>query len=382
MKLKLHPSSAHRWGPGGCPASVGMEAQYPDTGDSQKKREGDAAGWYVVQCLLDPTTGPKVPPAVGTLAPGGVPVTQEMVDCADDIVRDIGDTLKARQSGTLRIEEPVSAVETVHPENDGRPDFYLLDVTGRRLHIWDYKYGHRYVDAFMNWQCVDYAAMILESNGIPVSEWGGFMITVTIAQPRNFHPDGPLREWHFNGAQLAEYVARLKVAAGMAMAERPQMQTGGHCRDCTARHACPALERISMRLVDMAYEGQPIDLPPAALGLELRIIRDAIKRLGARAEGLEAHALSLAKGGTSIPHWRAEYSKGRERWRDEVSTDEVVMLGEIYGVDLKKPQAVITPTQARKAGVDPEAVKGFAHAPTGAMTLVPFDDADVAKRFG
>lgn len=375
--MKLHPSSAHRWGPGGCPASVQMEAQYPDTGDSQKKREGDAAHWYVSQVAAG-----RPAPALGTAAPNGTPITQEMVDCADDILRDIRDTVDTAAGPVLRIEETVSASVTVHPANDGRPDFYLLDVAGRRLHIWDYKFGHRYVDAYMNWACIDYAAMILESNGIDIANWPLWTVTITIAQPRNYHPDGPLREWFLSGLDLAEHVGRLKVAAGLAMAERPQMQTGEHCRDCSARHACPALERISMRLVDMAYDGQPVDLPPAALGLELRIIRDAIKRLGARAEGLEEQAMSLARGGTGIPHWRAEYSKGRERWREEVSTEEVVLLGEMYGIDLKKPQAVITPAQARKAGVDPEAVKGFAHAPTGAMTLVPFDDADVAKRFG
>lgn len=137
-----------------------------------------------------------------------------------------------------------------------------------------------------------------------------------------------------------------------------------------------------MRLVDMAYTGQPIDLPPAALGLELRIIRDAIKRLGARAEGLEEHALALAKQGTSIPHWRGEYSMGRERWRDDIPVENVLMVGDLYGVDLRQPVKAITPTQAKKAGVDAAAIEGFAHRPRGAMTLVPFDDADVAKRFG
>jgi hypothetical protein len=38
-------------------------------------------------------------------------------------------------------------------------------------------------------------------------------IVVTIAQPRNYHPDGPMREWHFNGAQLSELVTRLSAAA-------------------------------------------------------------------------------------------------------------------------------------------------------------------------
>jgi hypothetical protein len=356
-----------------------MQAQYPDLVESPKRREGDAYGWYVARAVgIDA----DAPPPVGTTAPNGEPITREMVDCAEDVLRDIRDTFGARSSGALWIEEPVSAAETIHPNNDGRADVYLLDTAARWLCIWENKFGHRYVDAYMNWQCINYAAMILESNGVPVSDWPAYMIVVTIAQPRNYHPDGPLREWQFTGDFLVEYVAQLATAAQLAMAERPMLMTGEPCRDCSARHACPALERVSMRLVDMAYDGQPVDLPPAALGLELRIIRDAMKRLGARAEGLEEHALSMARSGVNVPHWRAEYSQGRERWRDDVDAEEIAILGDIYGVDLKKPLAVITPTQARKAGVDPEAVKGYSHKPTGAMALVPFDDADVAKRFG
>lgn len=374
--VPLPPSAAHRWGPGGCPASAGLEATYPDHEDSPARREGDAYGWYVAQTIAG------VPLSVGTLAPNGQPLTQEMVDCAADVLRDIRDTQRTVPHAVTRLEEPMDASATVHPANKGRPDVYILDDVNRRLHLWENKFGHRYVDAFENWQCLDYAAMIFECNGVQPQDWPAWSITVTIAQPRNYHPDGTLREWFFTGAQLVAYVDRLAIAAALAQGERPAMATGDHCRDCSARHVCPALERASMRLVDMSYHGLPVELPPAALGLELRIIRDAIKRLGARAEGLEAAALAKAKSGVDIPHWRAEYSMGRERWRDEVSTDDVLLLGDMYGVDLRQPVKAITPAQAKKAGVDPAAIEGFAHKPRGAMTLVPFDGADVAKRFG
>lgn len=374
MDVALNPSAAHRWGPGGCPGSARLEAAYPDATDSPARRAGDAFGFYIAQVLRARPVG------VGDLAPNGEPITQEMVDCAAEVLRDIADTVRGR--GTLRVEEPLDASETVHPMNRGRPDVYWLDPERAALHLWENKFGHRYVDAYRNWQTIDYCAMILEGNGVPVEMWSAYAITVTIAQPRNYHPDGTLREWYFTGSQLAEYVAQLKVAADLAQSERPLFMTGDHCRDCSGRHACPALERASMNLVDLAYEGQPIDLPPAALGLELRVIRDAIKRLGARAEGLEAHALELAKAGKDVPHWRAEYSMGRERWIDTIPVEDVLALGDMYGVDLRQPVKAITPAQAKKAGVDAAAIEGFAHRPRGAMTLVPYDDADAAKRFG
>lgn len=372
----LPPSGAQRWGPDGCAASANMEALYPEDEESPESREGTAAHHYATE-----TAAGRVVNA-GDLAPNGVPITKEMVECADDILRDIADTAKASPGAdALRIENRVSAAATIHPDNWGTPDFYLLVRLVRRLHVWDYKYGHRYVDAFGNWQCLDYAAAILESEGVPIEEWPLWSVTITIAQPRNYHPDGPLREWHLSGAQLVERTDRLRAAAAAARSPNAPMKTGEHCRDCKARHACPALERVAMGLVDLSMTGQPVNLPPAAAGLELAIIRAAMKRLGARATGLEEELLAHARAGRPTPFWRAEYSYGREKWREDVPVAQLVTLGEIYGIELLKPPTAITPAQARKAGVDKEVVAGFSFTPRGAMTLVPFTDDDIAKRF-
>lgn len=377
----LPPSGAFRWGPDGCEASAVMEAQYPEDMESPEAREGTAAHHYLTETLVGRTV------TIGDLAPNGHPIDRDMIDCATDTLRDVQSTYKA-WSGSFgpnegfSIERRVSAAVAVHPENWGTPDIYLVVRSVRKLFVWDYKYGHRYVDAFRNWQCIDYAAAILETEGIPRDEWHLWSIVVTIAQPRNYHPDGPLREWHFNGAQLSELVTLLSLAAAAARGPNPALRTGEHCRDCLARHACPALERVAMSLVDMSMRSQPVNLPAPALGLELLIIRAAMKRLGARATGLEEEALSRAKKGQQIPHWRAEYSYGRERWIDTVSAGELAALGEIYGVEMLNAPKPITPVQARKAGIDPELVKSFSDTPRGAMALVPHTDADTAKRFG
>jgi hypothetical protein len=377
----LAPSAAGRWGPDGCAASATAEAKYPQDTESPEAREGTAAHHFLTETLLGRVV------KVGDLAPNGHPIDSDMVDCAYDVIRDVQDTHKA-WSGSFgpnegfSIERRVSAAAVVHPKNWGTPDIFLVVRSVRKLFVWDYKYGHRYVDAFRNWQCVNYAAAILETEGVPRDEWPLWTIVVTIAQPRNYHPDGPMREWHFNGAQLSELVTRLSAAAVLADTPGAAFTTGEHCRDCRARHACPALQRVAMGFVDMSLTGQPIDLPPAALGLELAIIRAAMKRLGARATGLEEQALSLARKGTSIPHWRAEYSYGRERWKEGTNVAELAALGAIYDVEMLKPPAAITPTQARKAGVDPDLIKTYSDTPRGAMALVPYTETDVAKRFG
>lgn len=375
LHARLAPSSAPIWGPDGCPGSVLLQERYPENEETPKAREGTAAHFYATETLSGRTV------TVGDLAPNGHPVDRDMVECATDFLADVRDTVKAWPNGKLMIESRVYAHNSVHPLNDGTPDAYLIEKMRKWLHVWDYKYGHRYVDAYMNWQMIDYAIAALETEGVPRDEWAQWRVTMTIAQPRNYHPDGPLREWQTTGAEISALAERLRVAAFAALDPNAPYVTGGQCRDCTGRHACPALERVAMLSVDMSMTGQPVDLPPAALGLELRFIRDAMKRLGARAEGLEEHALAMARSGVDVPFWRAEYSNGRERWNDTTGVAELVALGEIYGVDLLQAPKGITPGQARKAGVDPELVKSFATTPRGPMALIPFDDADVAKRF-
>lgn len=371
----LAPSGAPQWGPGGCPASPKMQERYPRDEETPEAREGTAGHFYVSEALYGR------PPAPGTLAPNGHPVTAEMIECGADYLRDIRDTLKAATPGTqVMVESTVSMGGAVHPLNWGTPDAFMVDRPAKRVHLWDYKYGHRYVDAFENWQCLDYLAGVMEADLIDESEWPQWSFTITVAQPRNYHPDGPLREWFFTGDKLVDYVARLKIAAQLATAESPALATGEQCRDCTARHVCPALQRVAMSMVDMSFTAQPVELPRDALGLELAIIRDAVKRLGARATGLEEQALSMLRTGP-VPGWRAEHSKGREKWKDDTDIAELVTLGAMYDVDLAKPLAAITPNQARKAGIDADVIKAYAHTPSGGLALVRSDGTDAAKRF-
>lgn len=373
----LAPSSAFRWGPGACPASPSMEILYPEDEESRESREGTAAHFVVSEAL-----GGRTVPA-GTIAPNGHPVDAEMIDASRDYVQDVLATLGVVQAAghgqyVFGVEQRVAMAGHVHADNWGTPDAYLLDIPGRRLHVWDFKYGHRYVDAWRNWQCLDYAIGVMETHAIPRASWRDYRVTVTVAQPRNYHPDGPLREWHFDGLHLEGYADELRAAAIEASTPGAKLRTGDHCRDCRARHACPALQAVAMALVDMTLQGQPIDLPPAALGMELLVIRAAMKRLSARAEGLEAQALSIASKGGNVPHWRADYSYGRQRWA--MPAPEVIELGKNFGIDLAKP-TTLTPQQAVKAGMDAELVKALSETPRGGMALVPFEQADIAKRF-
>ncbi len=373
---RLAPSSAGRWGPGGCPASPAMEARYPEPEDSEAAREGTAAHFYVSETLL----GRACP--VGTIAPNGVPINSEMIDSAAEILHDVRSILanEATPGIVARVEEKVSMIESVHPDNDGTPDVYILDLDKRLLWLRDYKYGHRYVDVFKCWQLINYVIGILESNGIPMSDWGGWRIDVAIAQPRCFSGEGTFRSWGFGGMALIDFAGQLKKAAYEASQPDAPCRTGSHCRDCSAIVPCEANQKAAGICVDLANRQVAADLTPMGLGFQRKMITRAIEMLKARDDGLEAQMLGLIAQGRTVPFWRHEATTGRERWKLPLE-DVIPAIKMIEGVDISKP-AALTPTQARKAGVDASVIDEYSERPSGAMKLKPVDESDYLKQLG
>lgn len=368
----LAPSRAYRWGPNACPGSAAMERLYPEDEESEDARRGTAAHWFVTEALQ----GREV--TIGTLAPNGFPVDLEMVQCAADLLTDVQDTLAAASPDRgLWIESRVTMKHAIHSDCWGTPDIYLLDFAQRALHVWDYKYGHRYVDAYMNWQMIAYAVGVFETHGI--EDYADWRITLTIAQPRNYAPEGPMREWFLNGRELMIHRESLRVAAIHASQPEAILKTGNHCRDCLAAHACPALQRAAMAAVDLSYKQGAIDMPAPAVGLELAILTAGARRIQARLDALSEHAMGLIRKGQGIPHWTLGRTQPRTVWK--VSVEEVVAMGRLFQVDLAKPEA-ITPKQAIKAGIDEAVIAEYADTPMGSIKLIPMDDSSAAKAFG
>ncbi len=380
---RLAPSGSYQWAPDdGCRGAVAMQERYPEDADSEKAREGTAAHFHVTETL----SGRDAP--AGTETPAGVPVDMEMVDAGKSFIASIRRTLLLHPGCILRVEERVY-MTSIHADCWGTPDVYLCDHANRTLHVWDYKYGHRFVDAFRNWQLILYAIGVLDSEGVPPDDRKHWSITLAIGQPRNYHPLGPIRTWEIGGPALMRYVEPLQRAAIEASVSNAPLRTGDHCRDCTARawydevtglvDVCPALQRSAALSIDVAYEQTPVTMSAAAVGLELRYLRDAEKRIKARADALEEVILAAMRGGHDVPLWKADYSSGRERWK--YPSDQVAALGDMWGVDLRKPLECMTPAQARKEGVDDSVIKAFAEQPRGALKLVPVTDHNVAKAF-
>lgn len=368
----LPPSSAARRVQ--CPGSRALEAKYPEDEESPHAREGEAAHWVATQVLLGVDS---LPPT----APNGHDITTEMLEGADiyhdSIVSVCNKLFGEYDHKKLHIEERVS-IARIHPECWGTPDCWLH--YGNQLHIWDYKFGHGYVDVFENWQLIEYAAGILDAIGVDGIADQMLDVYFYIIQPRCYARDGAVRTWKVKASGLRPLFNILQHAESQAIQEHAICKPSPECRYCTARHACEALQQSALSATDIAKINTPLPLKPSQLGNELRMLKHAAEILESRITGLEEEAIGQIKRGNLIPGYTLEQSQGREVWRSEAQ--EVITLGELMGIDLKKTDAVITPLQAIKAGVPEAVVKRYTKRQQGALKLVTCNSLNARKIFG
>ena len=368
------PAHAPTGGPSGaairvqCPASVKLQALFPEDEDSEDAKAGVAAHWALAEQL----EGRLVD--VGQIAPNGVILTEEMVKGADMMFDDVTRVL-ARYGLTPRqgrIEQRV-AIPRIHPLHFGTPDFYILIARPGQPHLlllWDFKFGHRFVNVYDNLQLVEYTAGI--TDGLTNVD-----IVATIVQPRSYSPEGPVRRWETSLAKIQAHISLCATAAGEAMGDSPRARVGPECRDCRARHACPQLQRAGFAAMDEAGRVTPTDMTPEQIGLEARLLARSAKLMEARLSGLQAQLETLAKAGKPTPGWVAKPVQGRERW--VVPAEVVIATGRMLHLDLAKPAEAITPAQAREKGLDPNIAAGLAQRGSTGVTLVE-DDGSLARR--
>lgn len=349
-----------------CPASTALEALYPEDEDSPEAAEGVAAHWAMAEQL-----GGRLID-VGQIAPNGVVLDLEMCQAADlvsDYVTKLLAPFKLKPSDG-HIEQRVD-IPRVHPASWGTPDYWTRLPTGAYF-ILDFKYGHRFVPEFENMQLVEYLAGIVDD--LPQAP-----VIAVVAQPRSYSSRGAIREWRTDTVALRPYINLASNAAHEALGPNPRARVGPECRDCRARHACPALQGAAYDAMDEAKTVVPLVLPPAGLSLELRLARRAQALLEARISGLEEQARAEIKRGVLVPGWRVQHGAGRERWK--VPAAEVIAVGTMMGLDIAKPAEPITPNQAREKGLDPTVVAALSTRPPGGATLVEDDGSETRRIF-
>jgi hypothetical protein len=359
---RLSFSSAARWVQ--CPGSVLLNEQYPETETTDAAEEDTRAAALAAQIL---TTGEVKPD-----------VDLEMFGRLKPYL----DSVLPGQlfPGGLHVEETIFA-GSIHAHCSGTPDAWALHAESKTAYVWDLKYGYGHVEVFENWQLLAESSAILDLiDGDHDPHLWRFVLR--IVQPRAFHRDGPIRTWAISAGELTGYVRKMREAAEEAMGNDPRTVVGPACKHCSARHVCKAAQIAAIDYAEMADDATPLELTPEALSHEMRLLRRGAKMIEARLSGLEAQAMATIRRGESVPGFSVEHGQGREFWTKPA--EEVIALGALMGVDLAKPleKAVITPAQARKAGLDAAMVLEYSGRKSGEAKLVEVDTVASRKAFG
>jgi hypothetical protein len=346
-----------------------MNELYPKP-DSPESLAGTAAHWVWQQLLA----GQSV--VEGEVAPNGTVIDDEMLEGA-------GVMLAAFNS--LGITDPNVEmwlnISRIHPRCYGTPDVWFYDEHAQTLHVVDYKFGHRFVSEIANDQLLCYTVGALD---VLAASWGlgvyqSTTVKLTVVQPRCYVGGAAVRTWTTTAYRLDDQIESLRRAADASMVANPVATVNSECRDCPGKHACPALQQAAYSDAEFSEVSPPVELSTPAASLELRYIERALARMEARADGLREQLVARAKSGELVPHYRLQQGYGRTVWG--VPTEQVLVIGQMYGVDLSKT-GTITPAQAKKAGIDESVIKAYSSTPLGAIKLVPDDSTDAARVFG
>lgn len=378
MTALLRPSKAPVWVP--CPGSVTMELMYPGNGEeSEAAREGTAAHEVAARMvdMLARAQSINYADFIGKHASNGVIIDGDMCEGAEFYARDVQAVMREHSvfgGRNLGIEAHVSAARRIHPENSGTTDCFLYARNAASLYVWDFKYGFGQVEAFENWQSVDYVAGLLERFDIDGIEDTTLRVHMRIVQPR---PVPVVREWVVMASDLRGYINQMATAAAEALSDNPRTTSGRHCLGCGARHACETGRRAALSAVDHIGQTRGEELDADATGRELRALRRAAQAVEARLTALEEQAAAMIRRGEPVPFFSLRPATTRERW--SVDPAEVIALGDMLGADLRAPSAAVTPAAARKIGVPDEVVAAYAVRPEGGLKLV-LDDGRKARQ--
>ena len=378
---RLAPSSAYRWVE--CPLSVALGEQYPALMQDPSGPEGTAAHWVWYSMIRSHS------PVLGELTPEGIQVTQEMLDGALQFVNKLFAIANPHEVGISRVRlEERTAMKGIHPIMFGTPDgeIDLLEEAGE-YHNADYKFGHRSVDPFENYQQASYVFGAFERLELSPKQIDQAKVFFHVVQPRCYHNRPASQTWQTTGKDLRRMWDRMRASAEEAIrletAARPKL--GPHCRDCPGRRACPTFRKNTGANIDWVNRSWPNQMPLEAAGIELSFIRAALEQLKAAEVALaEQVEYEIGKGGFS-PHWAMEATPGRGReW--VVPAEQVIELGEMVEVSLAKKPEPITPSQAmdlfKKKGFDTSLIAEYSVPKKGAVSLKPKTDTLASRVFG
>jgi len=325
---KFSASGAYRWL--ACPGSVEAEANSPTPPESAAAQEGTQA-----HAIMEEVLEANIQNVVGFYERTIEDHPEEMLDA----VQGYADFVRSEVKGDhyeLLIEEKVS-LEHIHEDMFGTADTLIIEPFGT-LHVVDFKYGKKYVDAEDNEQMAFYAVGAAHKR-----KWDFENIKVTIYQPRatgkNKRPD---RSHTFSVAELRAWEEVFRKGVEAASVPNAPLVKGNHCFFCKAKLTCSEITRSAMAEAALSFDDEiqpdPKNLAPTLISNYLN--KAAYLKLWIK--DVEAYAEKRLKEGAKIPGYRLREKKAQRKWKN---ADEV--LNSRIGVALLQSD-LASPAKAEK----------------------------------
>lgn len=386
-KSPLAPHNAATWVH--CTGSVKLSQQFPrieTDRNSESMLEGRAfheVAQRILESFKDGVEGELVGrhELVDTLSRDNVLITDEIYDAALEYANDVLKFCNSNGSlQALQIEQRIE-LDGIIEDMYGYCDAWCFSKSTGELVVWDTKFGHKRVEAFENWQLVTYAFGILRALGIDGHAEQHIKVSLRVAQPRVFHRDGCISRWDVTASDLRGYFNTLIDAANESYSDDAKCVTSESCFYCPARYACDAFRDNTMGLIDQVGDVTGSSLSSHELSIQLRILQRTSKQVKALLSSYEEQAIAQLRNGEQLPGYSIEQGTGRKRWKKDTPVDEIIMMGELMGVDPRKPVDLDTPTKLIKLGIDETVINLYSETPSTGLKLVEMSGAKLRNIF-
>lgn len=250
------------------------------------------------------------------------------------------------------------------PVIEGRPDYQFYACDTDTLYVWDFKYGHRPVEAVGSGQLA--GAAISDA----VYRRQIKRVEAFIYQPRDYTGAGPVKHWSFDRDEILRQNQRFRTARLESVMPDAPLRTGKHCRDCDASGICPALwEDISMAKTVL---DAPASATPVEVGERLALALQLNEQSGYLKDNLTAQGIHMVKAGSTVPGFKVVRGITQRRIKD---AEQLIAIAPLYGltdddVTERKPKAL---GKLEKA-FGSELIDEFTVKPEGRLELVPEAD--------
>jgi hypothetical protein len=309
-----------------CPASVKLVQQMPP----QPESEHAARGTLLHNVIAELLEFDKKPEQMLGATYKSQTLTQELIDEKIIPALEALDEVDPEKQMEYMVETRVAFGDFL-PGVFGSTD--LLGRKGKRAIVLDWKFGDGVlVDAVENPQLLFYAAAAMRT---PAAQWvfeGAEEIECIIVQPPS------IRRWVTTPERVKQFEQELLYAVRLSSWDNTLMQTGDHCRWCTAKPICPQMTGA----VDRALKTQLAALPAEQIATQLQqadMLEDYIK-------SVRALAFQMLESGHPVPGYKLVAKQSRRQWVDTAKIEAWVDANEIK--DAYEPVTIKSPAQLEK----------------------------------